>query len=167
MAITYDAISTTTLGSNQSVVSFTGIPATYTDLRLISNVRETNASQYIYLTVNGDTASNYSDFNLFRTSPGVGSSVNSNETQIYPVYTGGGITTAADLFTFTIMDFFSYANTSVFKPIMVRTGNTNTSTELGGGMWRSTSAITTITLTASAFNFVTGSSFSLYGIKAA
>ncbi len=61
MTKTYVPISTTTLGSNASTVSFSSIPGTYTDLVIVMGVISTsNTGHYVYLQYNGDTGSNYS-----------------------------------------------------------------------------------------------------------
>ena len=59
MAKTYEPISTQTLGTAPTTVTFSSIPQTYTDLVLVFNSKSTTLN-YPYLTVNSDTGANYS-----------------------------------------------------------------------------------------------------------
>jgi len=54
MPKTYEPIATTTLGSNQTTITFSSIPSTYTDLVIVSNMGTTTAS-YPFIRFNGDT----------------------------------------------------------------------------------------------------------------
>jgi hypothetical protein len=76
----------------------------------------------------------------------------------------------------TIVHIMNYSNTTTFKTYLARNNNAATSgtyvgTEAIVGLAQLTAAITSITIgTASGstdYNFATGSTFSLYGIKAA
>jgi hypothetical protein len=61
----------------------------------------------------------------------------------------------------------NYSNATTYKTIINR-GNTASSTVITrSGMWRSTSAITSITVNNDASNYLAGSTFTLYGIAAA
>ena len=62
----------------------------------------------------------------------------------------------------------NYSNATTYKTVLWR-DNSNTYVAAQAGLWRSTSAITSITLStnSSATNFASGSTFSLYGILAA
>ena len=63
----------------------------------------------------------------------------------------------------------SYANTTFVKNLVSLNNRLNTSTSgfvlIWSGDWRSTSAVTSITLTASAGSFLSGSTFTLYGVQ--
>jgi hypothetical protein len=62
----------------------------------------------------------------------------------------------------------SYANTNVFKTALIAGGLGSTEVNRHVGLWRSTSAVTSVGLLLNGSgNFKTGSTFSLYGIKAA
>ena len=62
----------------------------------------------------------------------------------------------------------NYANTTTNKTVLLRNNNTAFGTEAQVGLWRSTSAINTIKLYLDrAEYYVVGSTFTLYGIKAA
>ena len=62
----------------------------------------------------------------------------------------------------------SYANTNVFKTVLFESGLAGTEVLRGVGLWRSTDAITSVKVACdSTAQFKIGSTFALYGIKAA
>lgn len=163
MAATYEIIATTTLGSAVSTTTFTSIPATYTDLLLISNYTATVVDQGIRVRYNSDTGTNYSYRNLVGYSGGTLSqqASNVNHTRIAAVSSTNSPNTV-------ITNFIDYANTTTYKSHISR-GNgmgDQSSVEAFCGTWRNTSAITSIEIFLNSGNFTAGSTFSLYGIKA-
>ena len=61
MTATYDPIATTTLGSAASTITFSSIPNTFTDLRLVLFGVTLNATgTYNQIRFNNDTGTNYS-----------------------------------------------------------------------------------------------------------
>lgn len=172
MASTYTPIATTTLGSNSATVSFSSISSSYTDLRIVFSGSITNADDNTYVQLgNGsvDTGSNYSaTFMEGRAGVSAASGRFSNQTKMQLDYYGS-ISTTNSMFT---LDLMNYANTSTYKTALVRYGN-NTSASYSGvgalvGLWRSTSAINILTFSlGGSSQFKTGSTFTLYGIKAA
>lgn len=163
MAVTYETIATQTLSSAASTVTFSSIASTYKDLILISNIT-TATSAYSRIRVgNGsvDTNSNYSWTYLFGSGSGSASGRSANETFLQFIYTNSTAPAAH------ITQFMNYSNTSTQKIILSRTANTINGVEADVGLWRSTSAINTISLIQSSGDFAIGSTFTLYGIKAA
>jgi hypothetical protein len=68
----------------------------------------------------------------------------------------------------TIHNIQNYSNTTTFKTTVRRGGSTGSGMpQAEVGLWRNTSAISTILLTAGSGNFGVGTTFTLYGIKAA
>ena len=70
----------------------------------------------------------------------------------------------------TVTHFMNYSNTTTYKTLLSRSGTLGgsyTGTTLIAGLWRSTSAITSILVGCTTNTFVAGSTFTLYGIKAA
>ena len=58
---TYTPIATTTGTGSSGTITFTSIPSTYTDLRIILNGTETNATLYEFdMRYNNDSGNNYS-----------------------------------------------------------------------------------------------------------
>jgi len=167
-ANTYVSIATQTLGSAAASVTFSSIPSTYTDLVLISTVTTTSGNQTIYANVNSDSATNYSWTRL----SGDGSTASSGALSSYTkAFLGGYSTgTSATIPTTSIAHFMNYANTTTYKTILMRYAGARTSdgeVNAAVNLWRSTSAITTINVSCGATTFVSGSTFSLYGILAA
>lgn len=161
MPSTYEPIATTTLGSNASDITFSSIPSTYTDLVLVVNGHLT-VDDNVFLQFNGDTGSNYS-FTLLR---GDGSSAtssrDSNRTQLF---LGGILTTATGN---TISSIQNYSNNTTYKTVLTRTNGVTSGAAQGRvGLWRNTSIITSVKVGVASGNFVSGTSFTLYGIKAA
>lgn len=169
MPATYENIATTTLGSNQTTVSFTSISGSFTDLILVCNARSATASlsDTYLMTFNGDTANNYSRTRLL----GTGSAASSgNRTSAPNIDFEGmaGANAASDVFQIAKVQIQNYSNTTTNKTTLIRGDDSNNYVLATVGLWRSTSAITSISLaTSSGAQFVTGSTFTLYGIKAA
>jgi hypothetical protein len=166
MPSTYEPIATQTLGSATATITFSSIPSTYTDLVLISNTK--NASGLdggVTLKFNTDTttsSTNYSTTFLYGDTSSAASARHSN----YP-HTIAARSNASE-WSNGITHIMNYTNTTTFKTTVSR-GNSNAYTFAYAGVWRTPSqAITTITIgNEAAVNFVVGSTFTIYGIKAA
>jgi len=160
-ANTYVSIATQTASGSVSTYTFSSIPSTYTDLVLIVNAGA--AATDMYVRLNGDTATNYSQTWVEGRASGAISSRLSNRDAFnldYEGFTTGAINVIA---TFQLMN---YSNATTYKTALWREGNVATSVEAHVGLWRSTSAVTSLTVYAGG-NFTSGSTFSLYGILAA
>jgi hypothetical protein len=167
MPATYEPIASTTLGSAATNVEFTSIPGTYTDLVIVCLVQRTTTATNPSLTlqVNGDTGSNYSMTNLYGNGSSAASARQSSQTMINLSYLS---MPSADSFAVHVAQVMSYANTSVFKTVLGQAGHATYGAQRTVGLWRSTSAITSVkVLNDAAANYAAGSTFSLYGIKAA
>jgi len=160
MPATYEPIATTTLGSTQNQVDFNTISSAYTDLVLVFNGGLTSTGD-IWLRMNSDTGSNYSRTRLTGDGSTAASTRNSATSSIFVSAGTVGATANA------IINIQNYSNTTTYKTTVSRF-NSSTFAVASVGLWRSTSAITTLSLRAdSADTFTSGSTFTLYGIKAA
>ena len=163
MAATYEPIATTTLGSAVSSYTFSSIPATYTDLILVANYGSSSSSSQSEYRVNGDTT-NYSN----TTISGNGSSATSGRvTNDTVLYLNKAAYASTNIGTTAIINFQNYANTSTYKTMLSRYGTAANEVTAGVQLWRSTSAINSITFLFDTGNILAGSTFTLYGIKAA
>ena len=160
MPATYEPIATTTLGSTQNQVDFNTISSAYTDLVLVFNGGVTSTAD-IWLRMNSDTGSNYSRTRLTGDGSTAASTRNSAASSIF--VSVGTVGSNANM----IIHVFNYANATTYKTTLTRF-NSSAYTAASTGIWRSTSAITSLTLKAEAADtFTSGSTFTLYGIKAA
>lgn len=169
MAATYEPIASQTLGSAAASITFNSIAASWTDLRIV--LVGTNSALYAgaNLRFNSDSGTNYSTTILYGTGSSAGSYRVSNASQVDLFSSFGGNTTMPQMST---VDIFSYAG-STYKTFLWNNANNQTVTGGSGtispsvGLWRSSSAITSISITASTGNWNTGTSVTLWGIKAA
>jgi hypothetical protein len=161
MPATYDPIATQTLGSSSGSITFSSIPSTYTDLVIVFS-GTTPALVAVDIQFNGDSSAIYSRAIISGNGSSASSDreVNQNQSSI-----GLSSTTQSD----TIWQVFNYSNTTTFKTTLARANVSASLVRACVGLYRSTSAITSVTLsvTNSATTFNTGSTFSLYGIKSA
>ena len=169
MARTYEPIATQTLGSATSTVTFSSILATYTDLILVVNFGFSGGNQTITIQFNGDAGSNYSFTELYGSGTAAGSGRSSNQASIY---SGLQVAPSTSLDNNFIMHIQNYSNTTTYKTTISRenavTSGTYPGTNTMVGLWRSTSAISSLTMVPSnGVNFLAGSSLTLYGIKSA
>lgn len=160
---TYTPIATTTLGSAQATVTFNSFSG-YTDLVLVCNFGTAKGSQDgLLFRVNSDSSTNYSVTRI----NGNGSSASSDRTSNGTSIIAGGVN-GSDITSICIYNLMNYENTTTNKSILMRNGFSDTVTNATVGLWRSTSAITSITLSAeSASNLRANSTFTIYGIVAA
>jgi hypothetical protein len=175
---TYVALATQTLSTTATSVTFSSIPQGYTDLILVASIRSDtvtyNNMNFPILRFNGDSTSGlYSVTSLYSRNTGGGDTANSTRSSSQnEINFGGVVTTSMSASTFSpwIAHLLNYSNTTTNKTVLNRIASasnltTSDGTSAGVGLWRNTAAITSISLTAtSSGNFVTGSTFSLYGI---
>lgn len=162
MAITYEPIATTTLSSNTASVTFSSIPGTYTDLVLVTNGKmSTGSAVNNKITFNSDTATNYSRTYVYGDGSNAFSGRDSSQDNLGFIYWSSTNPST------TIVQIQNYSNTTTYKTALARTSESGVAAAYVG-LWRSTSAITSITITRGSTNdFASGSTFSLYGIKSA
>jgi len=163
MATTYDKIATTTLSSASANITFSSITSAYTDLRIVLTSTGSVAN-YAKINFNSDTATNYSDTVIY----GDGTTAYSaRDTSAATVFLDGGYTQMSTTIpAFYTVDIFSYAG-STFKTFLSTASidkNGSGSVARVVGLWRSTSAITSIALAVNTGNFAIGTSATLYGI---
>lgn len=160
MALTYDPIATTTLGSNTSNITFSSISGTYTDLILVINGGLATTAA-VTIQLNSDTGTNYSYTRLY----GDGTSATSDRFTSQNQFDVGFVT--ATLNNSIFVHFLNYSNTTTNKTILNRWGST-TYTTAAVGLWRSTAAINAIKIyNSGGQNLLSGTTATLYGIKAA
>jgi hypothetical protein len=160
MPSTYEPIATTTLGSATNSVTFSSIAGTYTDLIIIVQGSVGSISG-VNLQFNSDTATNYSRTVLYGTGSVASSTRGTNGVQI----SSGTFTTSQNMLRVNVMN---YGNSTTYKTTLSRADAANEELTAIAGLWRSTAAITSIKVAADAgINFSIGSTFTLYGIKAA
>lgn len=155
---TYTLINSTTLTTATASVSFSSIPGTYTDLIVVIGGSQSVATN-TNMRLNGDTGNNYSDTAI----TGNGSSASSGRNSNQPYFWFGVMGTGESTALFHIMD---YANTTTNKTVLHRMNNAGGFVQAFVGLYRSTSAITSVTFLPNAGNFNSGSTFKLYGIEA-
>lgn len=167
MPLTYDPIASQVLTVTTSSVVFSNIPNTYTDLRLLvsSLVTADATEKQANIRVNGDAGTNYSLTWFDATGTVVASGRTTNQTGTAIYYSPTTSITTQPLFS--TVDIFSYANTNVNKTWLAN-GYTPLQVNRYVSLWRSNAAINSITVYIPFGNsFLAGSSFELYGIKAA
>lgn len=174
MTATYDCIATTTLGSAQSSVTFSSISGSFTDLVLVMVAATTHSSAtFPFVQFNSDTGTNYSGTDLYGDGASAGSARSTNRARGFVNFDISISTTVGD--SITTVNFLNYSNTTTYKTYLSRANRASSALDYSGtsafvGLWRNTSAITSILVGNSRgdvdYNFASGSTFTLYGIKA-
>jgi hypothetical protein len=158
---TYVPIATQTLGSAAPSVTFNSIPQGYTDLIVVVNAGTSfsSSADAYQLSFNGATTG-LSVTRLF----GNGSSALSDR---YGTPYAGWLSTT--LGGSDIIHIMNYANTTTYKTAITRSSSAGTYAIAGATvvLWQSTAAINSVKITDTSGNFISGSTFSIYGIAAA
>lgn len=161
-------ITETVLGAAAASFTFSSISSSYRDLRLVVRARGTTASTAAdtKLQFNSDTASNYQYIRLWAQASSVTQDNSTSATSINIGFIPAATATAGDASGIECR-IFDYRGTTYRKAVcanLFTTGFSNLFSMQATGQWKSTSAITSITLSLSAGNFDVGSVCSLYGI---
>lgn len=176
MATTYTLIASSVLSSTATSVTFSSIPATYTDLIMKWSTRSDSAGDSTDATFrfNGSSSTNYSTTILYSNGSSVMNDLVSNRADLYSNFLTNGGASTSNTFSNGELYFPSYAS-SRNKPVSIdgrteKNALNSPQITMVAGLFRDTTAITSITMysgpTASPTNsFVSGSSFYLYGIK--
>jgi hypothetical protein len=169
MPATYTLIASNTLSSSAASVTFSAIPATYTDLVLRLSARGTTSGEQesLGITFNSDTSTNYSRISLVGTGSSALSLSGTGEVNLLGL--GNGSTSTSNTFSNSEHYIPSYT-VSQKKPISAFLVYENNATSARihptASLWQGTAAITSMTITPqSSANIASGSSFFLYGIK--
>jgi hypothetical protein len=168
--LAYELISTTLLGSTTASVTFSSIPSTYKHLQIRATTRTSSGTGYAVSYANGNNTGPYnkSSHLLFGNGSTVSSGSSTNAEIFYQLpgeTAGSGATSGA--FGASITDVLDYANTSKTKTFRTLNGYMASSRiiSLASGNWNDLTAITSITFAVDGGSYVSGSRFSLYGIK--
>lgn len=163
------ALATTVLSSTASSITFSGISGSYTDLRIVlygsATYTEPNYGN-LFLRLNSDSGSNYSYTGMDGSPNGIGPSYDLNQTSAYVGYVKDD--KAKNLYYGNnIIDIFSYAGSN-YKTILssysLDDSNVYSANGLRANVWRSTSAVTSVTLTPGDAPFRVGTTATIYGI---
>lgn len=181
MPTTMKLIAKNVLGSAASSVAFSDLPGTYTDLYIVLSSRHSNT--------NGFTSPTFIRFN--------GSSSGYSNRVLSASYSNGTVQSYGDLYNVTSASWVddspdsgltanTFSNTEIYVPnyagstnksfsvtnVSEQNGNTTDTWRVAAAacLWSNTAAITSVTFYAGNIgvrNFVSGSSFYLYGITKA
>ena len=169
----YESIATVTVGAGGSAsVEFTSIPQTYSHLqiRFIARTNRSVSADNVHLTFNGDNESttNYGYHLLNGDGASASAGAGSNFGYILSG-TAAGASLAANIFGFSVVDILDYANTNKNRVVRSLAGydaNGSGIVRLNSGLYRSTTAVTSIKLWAeNTFLHTQYSQFALYGIR--
>jgi hypothetical protein len=164
---TYTLISSNVLSSSAASVTFSSIPATYTDLVLRASTRTDNANvstavKLYFNNVTTDTSATYIEGNGATVISGFPSAP-------VLIFRADGATATSNTFGNAEIYIPSYTNTTAKKPVSsfgVHENNATTAyIDAVAALNNSNSAISRIDLDGNGANFVSGSSFYLYGIS--
>lgn len=161
MPKTYEPIATYNGTGSAGNITFSSIPATYTDLVLVASIFSTANANSI-LRLNGDSGSNYSVTNVSGNGSTAVSYRGANQTAVLFQQDQFSTSTAAAL---TIFHFMNYSNTTTNKTVLTRSSKADQSAEMHVNLWRNTAAINSITISGA--TYTTNAIFTIYGIKAA
>ena len=170
----YDLLETQILTSSASSVEFTGL-GSYSDYKhlqlrmMVRGDRSGVADINVDMQVNSDTGSNYAWHRLIADNTDVSSFGTGSQTKAR-LGTGAGsnaTTNSFGSFIVDILDFASMSKNTTFRSSSGLNTGTSNFVQLVSSVWLNTNAVTTLAILPESNNFITGSRFSLYGIKGA
>ncbi len=162
----YESIATITPYTTTSTVVFSSIPSTYKHLQIRWFARGSSLAG-LYWTFNGDNGANYARHRISADGATASAAGLASQNQIYTV-ASWGIPNATSTFAGGVYDILDYQNTDKYKTMRGLAGqdsNGSGGVELVSGLWMSTTAINSITISPNVGTIQANSHWALYGIK--
>ena len=162
----YVSLASTTVGSGgASSITFSGIPQTYKNLQIRGTTPFQGFVNGVYVRANGDSGTNYTFHQLYGTGSAAGSNSDVSQTWASISVSSG----ASGYNAVSVTDIFDYTNTNKYKTFRSLTGqdtNGSGAISLRSGLWLSTAAITSLTISFdNSKDFTQYTTFALYGIQ--
>jgi hypothetical protein len=158
----FESIATIT-PSGTNTITFSSIPSGYKSLQIRGLCTDGNYNQ-ISMRFNGVTSSVYASHSLRGTGSVAQASGSTTWNQMFVAGVSGGFGTTLGAFIIDVIDYTSTTKNKTVRSFNGYDENGNGQVDLDSGLWMSTSAVTSITLFTTG-NYLSGSTFALYGIK--
>lgn len=173
MATTFEAIARTTVGSGgASTITFSSIPATYTDLALLICARITGSSDpTIRIRCNGDSGANYSYVALSGSGSGTSSYNQSNVGSGNTFLNAGYVTNSSDLASIFsnnfvyIENYTASTNKNWYVDGIDESNVTANSMQMISGLWSNSAVISSLVISQGTDSYAEFTTATLYGIK--
>ena len=161
--------SATVTSGGTSIITFSGIPQTFTHLQIRGIGRGTtnNPALGIVVRFNGDTGSNYS-YHALAGDGATATAIAAASATFMDLFENPSSTSTANAFSGGVCDVLDYSATTKYKTARSLNGYDRNGTGdvfLWSGSWRNTAAITQIDLIPYAALIAEFSSFALYGVR--
>jgi hypothetical protein len=164
---TYELIATAFGTGSSGVIDFTSIPQEYKHLQIRYAAKNSSTATQMNITMNGVTSGVYMRHSLRGNGSNVASNASSTSQTAIQLIESMANSTTANAVCAGVIDVLDYTNTSKNTTIRAFYGMRDDLTRiyLSSGLYNETTAVSSVTLTASANNFASLSRFSLYGIR--
>lgn len=167
----YELIATVILGASQPTITFsqTATWANFKHLQIRGASRTDVASVYVdtRMKLNGDAGANYSVHEIYGAGTATPASGGAASQSVASCCYSAGSSAAASIYSALIVDILDPFSTTKNKTIRGFSGVVASSNlaDLRSSAWYSLNAVTSIELNLASGNFVSGTRFSLYGIR--
>jgi hypothetical protein len=163
----YEIISTAFGTGSSGVIDFTSIPQTYKHLQIRYTAKNSSTATQMNITMNGITSGVYIRHSLLGDGSTASFSNSSTSQTAIQLVESMANSTTANAVNAGVIDILDYSSTTKNKTIKALYGMADNLTRVyfSGGLYNQTTAVSSLTLTASANNFASLSRFSLYGIR--
>jgi hypothetical protein len=164
----YESIATANGTGSSGVITFSSIPSTYKHLQIRWIDKSTTTGSYNFLRFNSDSGSNYANHYLYGDGASAVAGADTTQTSIN-LYGSLVTSSASNVYAVHVLDILDYTSANKNKTIRAIGGQDSNGSGIAiltSGLWmNSSTAISSLTITANTGNFTTASSFALYGIK--
>ena len=165
----FESIATASGTGSSGTITFSSLGSDYKHLQLrILGIATTNSGAAGLIRFNGDTGANYAYHILDGYASTVTSGGVANNTEILYIYNNEGMHNVyANVTIIDILDAFSTTKNKTIRAINGMDRNTGGEITVLSGLWRSTAALSSITLSLNDGSYATTTRAALYGIKEA